>query len=532
MAELTDDPGKWTRRERLIDWLTLIFVVVVSAWLFSAALRHRPTVMRYLEDDFFYYAKVATNIVAGRGSTFDGTTPTNGYHPLYLLVLLPAAWVKSGLTSFLVELWLLAVAAATITFAFARRIFRAVRCEPLLANGLGLLALWLPVRMFFQCMEVTLTIPLAMALLWLFVAMLSEEKVSTSRAGWAGLVAVLMVLSRLDSALLVLLLLIAVLAEPGLRAKLTGRAVTAFAIAAGVPLLSYLASNHVWFGTWMPVSGMAKQLRFSHMPSRIALHSAWFGKGKLLLAMAVVALAGWFLLWRRLRPEWRAVLLAAILLPLVQIGVFCILSDWQMWGWYHYAFTPALLALFVLLAFWWNHSESYPRWSQMAGVGALLLGGALTATNHWKTDPEMAQIGDAAEQLREFATTHPGTYAMGDRSGMVAWSSSQPLFQTEGLVEDRAWVETIRSQQDLASALRGRGVRYYVTTEWEGAAPGFVPAIFVPAGCTVAVEPMQAGPTAPHLQSVFCSAPVAAIKIPAEQGFPAKRVLVFDLKSN
>lgn len=40
-------------------------------------------------DDAFYYFKIAEHILAGNGSTFDGIHFTNGYHPLWLLMLLP-----------------------------------------------------------------------------------------------------------------------------------------------------------------------------------------------------------------------------------------------------------------------------------------------------------------------------------------------------------------------------------------------------------------------------------------------------------
>ncbi len=42
-----------------------------------------------IPDDAFYYFQIARNIVSGYGSTFDGIHPTNGYHPLWLLILLP-----------------------------------------------------------------------------------------------------------------------------------------------------------------------------------------------------------------------------------------------------------------------------------------------------------------------------------------------------------------------------------------------------------------------------------------------------------
>ena len=43
----------------------------------------------YLTDDAFYYFKVAQNISEGRGITFDGLAPTNGFHPLWMLVCVP-----------------------------------------------------------------------------------------------------------------------------------------------------------------------------------------------------------------------------------------------------------------------------------------------------------------------------------------------------------------------------------------------------------------------------------------------------------
>src|SRR6185437_1388760 len=40
-------------------------------------------------DDSFYYYRTAQHIVAGDGSTFDGINFTNGYHPLWMTLLLP-----------------------------------------------------------------------------------------------------------------------------------------------------------------------------------------------------------------------------------------------------------------------------------------------------------------------------------------------------------------------------------------------------------------------------------------------------------
>jgi len=40
-------------------------------------------------DDAYYYFTIARNIAHGLGPTFDTLTPTNGFHPLWLLMLVP-----------------------------------------------------------------------------------------------------------------------------------------------------------------------------------------------------------------------------------------------------------------------------------------------------------------------------------------------------------------------------------------------------------------------------------------------------------
>lgn len=45
-------------------------------------------------DDSFYYFNIASNLAAGRFSTFDGgVTRTNGYHPLWMLFITPFYWI-------------------------------------------------------------------------------------------------------------------------------------------------------------------------------------------------------------------------------------------------------------------------------------------------------------------------------------------------------------------------------------------------------------------------------------------------------
>jgi hypothetical protein len=50
----------------------------------------------YPADDAFFYMQVASHIVAGHGSTFHTITPTNGYHPLWMLVCVVSTAFAGG----------------------------------------------------------------------------------------------------------------------------------------------------------------------------------------------------------------------------------------------------------------------------------------------------------------------------------------------------------------------------------------------------------------------------------------------------
>lgn len=70
--------------EKLIYLLLLICVQYIT--IFPIYFDYTILLSSY-SDDFFYYLKIAENIVNGNGSTFNGIVDTNGYHPLWLIVL-------------------------------------------------------------------------------------------------------------------------------------------------------------------------------------------------------------------------------------------------------------------------------------------------------------------------------------------------------------------------------------------------------------------------------------------------------------
>ena len=72
-------------------WFEILLVLIVMGISLYAALSDSQNLSWrwFTRDDAYYYFKVAQNISEGHGSTFDGMNPTNGYHPLWMLICIP-----------------------------------------------------------------------------------------------------------------------------------------------------------------------------------------------------------------------------------------------------------------------------------------------------------------------------------------------------------------------------------------------------------------------------------------------------------
>lgn len=73
-----------SRRALLVGTGAGIVIRLLLPWLSQSFLLEH-----LVSDDAFYYFAIARNVVNGHGVTFDGVTPTNGFHPLWLVCLLP-----------------------------------------------------------------------------------------------------------------------------------------------------------------------------------------------------------------------------------------------------------------------------------------------------------------------------------------------------------------------------------------------------------------------------------------------------------
>ena len=76
------------KNKRLLIFL-LILVINLLPHIYVSFSKPDTLLNWYLTDDAFYYFKTAQNIAEGAGITFDGIAPTNGFHPLWMIICVP-----------------------------------------------------------------------------------------------------------------------------------------------------------------------------------------------------------------------------------------------------------------------------------------------------------------------------------------------------------------------------------------------------------------------------------------------------------
>jgi len=168
------------------------------------------------EDDAYYYFKIARQVVESGRSTFDGRTQTNGYHPLWMALLLPLSATVPDRFLFLRVLGVLSALAcggtAWVTCAHLSRRYSFIPVS--LSASLMLTSF---IAFGSTGMEVTLLMPLVTASLLLLLRMraftgATGESRGASRWLVLGILLSMVQLTRLDAVLLNLSL--ALLKEP------------------------------------------------------------------------------------------------------------------------------------------------------------------------------------------------------------------------------------------------------------------------------------------------------------------------------
>ena len=198
-----------------LHWFEItLIVIVIGVHLYAAFSTAQNFPQRWFtRDDAYYYFKVAQNISEGHGSTFDGVSPTNGYHPLWMMANVPIfALARFDL---ILPLRVMTVVMAVLSAATSILLFRLLRkqfAEPIamLAAAFWAFDMNLHGIITQQGMETGITafsIVLLLVLLQKYeLRWRAENRLATRQETiWIALAALLVLFSRLDTIYLVLI---------------------------------------------------------------------------------------------------------------------------------------------------------------------------------------------------------------------------------------------------------------------------------------------------------------------------------------
>lgn len=227
----------------------------------------------YLASDSYYYLTIARHVVHEGRFAFDGIHATNGFHPLWQVLLVPLAAVADGHALVVLVVVVGAIAIAAAIYLLGLALARDGKLTPLygivLVGGYGLLAApawwrtagadpkWASpmcgtLFSFVNGMESPPLLLLFAAVVYLYATsdvLATRTRAIVFGASWGALV-----LARLDHVLLALPVLVWLSWHHRRQWRLMFFVLLAF----GLTLSFYLVPNRLWFGSFMPVSGSIK----------------------------------------------------------------------------------------------------------------------------------------------------------------------------------------------------------------------------------------------------------------------------------
>lgn len=486
------NPGTLGSRRR-IDWHLVGMGIVLGAGLIPrlvAILSPIETLIRIVPDDAFYYLATARHIVAGDGSTFDGMHSTNGYHPLWMALLLPLAAVVDDrvllLRAVLAAGVALSCATALLLDSVLRRLLPATRNMALPAVAVYFVADQ-AVASSLNGLETSMATFLFTILLRICIL---ESSTHPLRAVMTGGCMGLMFLARTDTVVwLLAFALISVLTtgKPAPR-KYWGAAVAVSATLAA-PWLLWSILQH---GSIVQTSGLATSFVF-HQNFRLDGHGLddfagmagrllWGhlrGPARLDIVGAIATTLLWLLLARRSRPEdgLRRALHAAVILwggALVIISVHTALR-WYPRPWYFdQILVVRALSLALCLASLFRLVEN--RW-KLPRVEALITGAIalLALTLNLRSALTVVTVGDYPQQIEMLdaaiwlrSHTDPTDVIGAFNAGVYGYFSERVVIGLDGVINSDAYA--LLRERRLADILWADDVQYvldYDPVMWE-----------------------------------------------------------------
>ncbi len=412
------------------------FTVVLV--LFAAVLIRWPD--NFFADDSYFYFQVAWNAARGLGSTFNNIIPTNGYHPLWMLICIAVFKVLPS------KLAAVHGIGAVISLLDAGALLLLSSLLKRTAPGLWWAA-WFLYMPF--CFLTQLGTEGALSGFFLAALALATYELCTSPSGIKGLVfalcGALAVLSRLDNIFIVGLIYGAVLLAAPRPVRSQLRRLLLLCTPVYILLWgAYLGSNLHWFGTLEPISGLLKahphgESHHVTMPPHIAI-----------LGIAII-LPGILILARLRRDTFFRVVELPFAIGVLMHAAYIafVMSSETRWSWYYTSWI-LLAAILLSRVLSLGLAPAPARRSQMlrnglALVSLLVLFAVWYVVGYRQFAHFIPDALGAGYQENLGDRLHLHTVLAFDKPGRIAYYTNVRIIALDGLMGD------LQFQRDLAT---------------------------------------------------------------------------------
>jgi hypothetical protein len=412
---------------------------------------------RFTPDDAYYYLNTALNIARGYGSTFDRINATNGYHPLWMLILIPIYSLVGGVEKPLRIVLTLQVIMLLLSMWLSFDVVRRFVSKPISMVAPILLYAFVGVAGFYA-LESHLLILLSLLAIRFAVsrhAVFDPQKVSVDDLLFASLLS-LITLARLDSVFIFISYIAVLMLQ---RNRQSFAKLITLTIVYALLLAPYLIWNYLRFGHLMPISGALK----TAFPKVVLVPKHLLIKPVLVrMAIALTLSIAYMIVHGRVEAKFKGLhlpLLTFNLYVLLHACYSAFLQDWGVFPWYFaLPLVIASLNMPVLISL-------LPR-SRLLDACVMALSVLLVALSMSKLFLPSRHVGLRALYKQAIwlkANTEPDAVCIAEDAGIIGYFSQRRVINLDGLINSYEYQEYLLRGR-FADYIRDKGVRYFIAT--------------------------------------------------------------------
>ncbi len=485
-------------KTRITHYKILFVAAMITIGSFWAPGVQQST-FRNFPDDALFYPIVARNIVDGQGSTSDGISRTNGYHPLWMGINIVSAFVFENP---------LAAVAVIQSIGFVLFLFLFYHyIRNYMSGNLAIIFVVIASfeQSFFAVVFGGMETQLAAIFLLLTLIVIRDRDLTKGSTGSLVLVSVLMTLlflSRLDGGLFWVSLFIVCLCSYELlpfKSK-SPRPLLALYVLPVALFIAYASFNHFYYGVLIPISGIINSIRVSQIQevgllqylhgcfvrcddvlsidlfSRIVRYARVGAQlANLIKAFYLLAAAAVFTLAisRFRRQARKDVSFPALMLYVVLHVIYYTFLQRSVVS-LHWAKGPELIGITVALGYVLTNCVPRPNWVSLKVATRLVIALAMLLSIAWATarstrtgkicdySVSSHDLLDAIEYIRQ--NLPPRTVLASHAVGFLGYYSRYPVLSLDGLLNSPTyWFEYLEKGR-VGDYLKERGIRHIVFT--------------------------------------------------------------------